>query len=40
MYKFATLRSGGAKVGPSGARAPAVKPCALAVPWQLSYDVP
>ena len=32
------LLSGGAKVGPDGARSPAVKPCAPAVPRQLSYD--
>jgi len=30
--------SGGAKGGPAGARAPAVKPCAPAVPRQLSYS--
>ena len=29
--------SGGAKGGPAGARAPAVRPCAPAVPRQLSY---
>ena len=32
------LHSGGAKGGPAGARAPAVKPCAPAVPRQLSYS--
>jgi len=33
------LFSGGAKGwGAAGARAPAVKPCALAVPRQLSYS--
>ena len=32
------LSSGGAKGGPAGARAPAVKPCAPAVPRQLSYS--
>jgi len=31
------VTSGGAKGGPAGARAPAVKPCAPAVPRQLSY---
>jgi len=30
--------SGGANGGPAGARAPAVKPCAPAVPRQLSYE--
>ena len=33
---FSQTRSGGAKVGPAGARAPAVKICAPAVPRQLA----
>jgi len=30
--------SGGAKVGPAGARAPAVKTCAPAVGWSLGRE--
>ena len=38
MMMMVPPTSGGAKGGPAGARAPAVKPCAPAVPRQLRYS--